>query len=164
MIGNIGEVGLSPLPCLRLTMNAIQSIPDTTATKLSFDTVSFAGNGWTAPVAPVTDITLPFSGIVLVTAYDMDWGDASSGAGIRQLFTRANDGVGSTRVAVGGPPSLAATALKTIQSFSRVMKFVAGDTMQIYAKQTSGGALSVAMDDVFLQYLQLGTFTFSGTN
>lgn len=153
------------LPWLRLSQNTAQSIANNTLQKVSWDTVSASGGGWAAPTAPVTDIVLPYSGIVLIVVHDLDWQDSGNGVGYRLMLFRKNDASVSSRSPGIVAPVPAAAASQTVQSASKVMSFVAGDTLQLYLRQTSGGTLAgAAVADMFLQYIALGSYPFSGVN
>lgn len=152
-------------PWLRLTMNSTQSINNNADAKFSFDTVSASGGGWTPlPNAPVTDITLPFAGLVAFFLHDLDWGDAGNGAGYRQIKHRINDVAGSVRAGSIVAPTLAAANTPTVQSYARCRPYAASDTIQFYGKQTSGGALNTAICDLLIIYMDLGSFSVAGTN
>lgn len=146
-------------------MNVTQNVDTGSAAILSFDVVTGAGNGWPAPTAPVTEIAMPFAGLVLVTAYDLDWGDSVTGnsVGDRRITTRMNNDAGTIRAASIMPSTNSAVA--SVQSFSRVFRVTPGNTIAIRVIQDSAQTLAVAMCDVFLQYTQLGSVpAFAGTN
>jgi hypothetical protein len=156
----------APLPFIRLTMNSVQTINNSSLTTLSFDTVSCVGNGWSAPTPPVTALAIPFSGIYLVCAHDMDWADTAValGTGIRRIGRQLSAGAATRRMLQTSVGAGGSANNQTVQSGVEVMYLPAGETLSVICLQTSGGSLSAGLNDLFVQCLQLGTFIFSGTN
>lgn len=155
------------LPFLRLSMSAGQSTTSTaTPTKLAFDVVSDKSADWPTVTTPVSNIVIPYTGYILVVAHDLDWQDAAItiSTGVRKLGRELSGGAGTRRqgsimVGAGG-----ATNNQSVQSFSEVLYLPAGETISIILAQVSGSTLVPAINDVFLQYLLLGTRTLVGTN
>jgi hypothetical protein len=158
--GGAGGIGT----WLRLSMNTVQAVLDNTLTKMSFDTVSHS-QGWEPlPVAPVTNVSMPYSGLVLMIVDDADFGESGDGAGKRILFTRKNDVVASQRALQSIAPTLAAATSATATGGSRVFGVTAGDTLQLYIIHSAGESRNIAVVSAFFIYLAFGSFTFSGVN
>jgi hypothetical protein len=133
-----------------LTRAAAQSFGTSgTAAAVSWDTaVSDAYNGYTG--ATPTRWTCPagYGGTYQVTA-SVAW--AANATGQRQLYI-ARNGVALTYAGQDTRPS-AGSSLITYQQVSALVTLAAGDYIEAWAMQNSGGALSTANPGTSLQVL-----------
>ena len=158
---NVGSAPSTALPWLRLTMNATQTMATSSTRLVSWDTVS-ASYAWPVPTAPVTNITIPYSGLVAIDVHDCDWGDTGAVAFNPGLYTRRNGNAATLRAAVLDNATNATT--KVVQSFSKIMSFTAGEYLEIRVGHDYGSDLEVAIVEIWLRYIQMGTFPTTGTN
>lgn len=142
--------GSSPL-WARFSTTTTQTITTGTSVaagnKLAFQRVE-KSDGWPAVTVPISDITIPATGLWLVIPWDLDWQDQVSGLGVgsRRMFRRISDVPASTRAHTIVPPTLDSAAdIQTVQSGGEIRPFTAGSTIQFHAVQNSGASLSVGM-------------------
>ena len=114
------------------------SLNNTTFTRLSFttaawDTDSMKGAG------TVTGLSITTTGLYLVTAYKL-FDTNATGTRALLIDVGTSSSVTSARGATTGQPTNASYADVTI---SMVVSLTAGDTLQLFGWQNSGGALNV---------------------
>lgn len=164
LFGSDNKIAPELLPIvsfLRLRMATPTSLSNGVLTALSFDTVSDSYN-WPAPTVPLTQIVLPYTGVVMIVAHDVDYQDSAVAAntGARRVSIERNGDANTRRafaqqVGVGGGNN-------TAHGGVAVESFTANDTLKLYAYQNSGGTLAnPAMNDLFLWYLAAIPRTFA---
>ena len=131
--GAVGTGQLATLPGARVRGTAIQSIPNGTNTVLTFGTADYNNAGVFNAATP-TRLTAPVSGTYLIIAY-VWWG--ANATGLRELWTNVN---GSTDLewSIQPPP----TGVGLEQGVTTTFHLNAGDYVQAYVYQDSGGALN----------------------
>jgi len=128
-----------------------QAIPDTTATAVSFDAEEFdQGDLWLAG-AP-TKLTLPYSGVYSIVGYAEF--EAAANTNERRIYIYSN---GASIIRQKYPIIGAAITVEMIATY--VGRFAAGDYLELYVRQDSGGNLNVnaGSDDNFLSAVFLGS-------
>lgn len=165
------------LPWLRLSNNTNVAFNSSTSVQqVSFDTVSGSGNGWPTVTPVVTTITLPFTGLLRVTVHDVDFQDAVNAVGFRAVSLRLRQNVAANRRLESHTPNSVASPYSTVLSGSAIFGtrnggstnnaavFDAGDVMEVMIIQSSGVTLTMNVADVFLEYMAIGNYPFSGVN
>lgn len=125
---------------VQATRTSTQSIPNTTATEISFTTETFDQGGWIAVTAttftvPSSAIPAGFTRVLLDVRVGTNF--ATNTAGYRQVSVKQN---GSSILA---PTRDAISTTSTNVNESRFTTAVAGDTFTVEAYQNSGGALNI---------------------
>lgn len=134
---NIGNTNLRTPSCTLTNVNT-QSIPDTTKTYLTFDTVVLNSYGLFNPAQP-DRITIKTAGVYVVVAF-VPWAANATGNRISTISGQTSAAVeiaavADTRTAVNG-----SNTNVSISSFFRLM---IGNIVRMPVVQTSGGALLV---------------------
>lgn len=147
---SISGGGSSPL-WARFSTTTTQTITTGTSVaagnKLAFQRIE-KSDSWPTVTVPISDITIPATGLWLIMPWDLDWQDQVSGLGVgsRRMFRRITNQAASSRAHVIGPPTLDSAAdIQTVQTGGEVRPFTAGSTIQFHAVQNSGASLEVAM-------------------
>lgn len=126
------------VPSLALTRSTTQAITSGTGGFIQFDGIAFQStNVFDWVVADPTKLTISDSGIVSIVG-NVSW-DTAAGGDFRtaQLFVNGLDiGGGSTVTPLGGAGAPQAPA-------AALYNFVAGDYIQLFANQDSGGPLNI---------------------
>lgn len=159
----VGGYGM-PMPFLQLNMSGTQNISTATTTAITFDTIAAQSSNWLpAASGSQTEISMPFTGWVILSLYDLDWGDSSTGLGLgdRRLGSRRNNTAGNIRM---GCIHNASGDSATSQQLYREVYVVAGDTFAFVCRHTSGSTQAAAAVSATVRYSSLGTYTLSGTN
>ncbi len=120
---------------------ATQSIANNTYTAVSFNVETEDSNGFHDNTTNNSRITVPtgYAGRYLLIA-TINW-DQSNGVGGRYIgFAKNGTLVSDTAIGLGAGGVPAATLFLT---YSLIINLAVGDYVETYAKQTSGGALSV---------------------
>lgn len=131
----------------RYTLSGNQSIPNSTATKVTFDTKTFdsvtsiSSGTWTAPI----------SGTYSVKCL-IQW--AGSSAGTRNV-TVYRSGVEYASVGFDAAP---VAAQPNYVGGATLVKLLAGQTIEIYAFQDSGGALNVSSTYSNVEIFRVGNY------
>lgn len=155
---------MMPMPFVRFTMS-VMTVGNNSNTALSFDNVSAVSPFWLpAPVATLTEITMPFTGWVDVHAFDLDWGDNSTGNGLGQRLLGRRRNADITTLRMGDIKNASGNSAKSVHSIHFEVYVTAGETLAIIAKQTSGSTLTnlVAMDELVMRYTEFGGYSPSG--
>jgi len=117
--------------------NAVQSIANNTDTVITFaGTDTFDTNGYHDPAVNNTRFTIPSGkgGYYLVTG---NWGFASNATGNRECYFNLNGSFGFNGGGISAQPTSA-----TVGTYSAIVNLSAGDYIEMYVNQTSGGALN----------------------
>lgn len=144
MLGNGGKFDPSVIPtvekqatiCL-VSRNAAQSIPNSTATAINFDTVVFDSDSMYNTLNP-SRIVIPSDGIYQMVA--------------QVIYVYQGTGVRSANLLVNGSTSISgqsstANGINTWElNFGGIHTFKKGDYIELIAYQASGGALNVITD------------------
>lgn len=131
--GNVTPAKLSSFPACEVTDAGSISIPNNTATELTFGTETFDTDTMHSTSANTGRLTATTAGLYLVTA-SVDW-DLNT-TGYRQVGIVRS--VGNLTVAVSSAPA-ASFLLSTLQSVSCLVKLDAGGYVTVKVQQDSGG-------------------------
>lgn len=145
---------MMPMPYLKLSMSAVQSVSNNTLVTISFDTKD-KNWLWTPPTLPVTSVTAPYSGMLKVVPFDCDWGTPNNITGYRALAFSVNNGQASRFSAHPANPTTTANTSNTVQSGYHEQQVTAGDTIEIKVRQDSGSTLSPAIKQLTLSYIHV---------
>lgn len=136
----------------RFRATSTTAVSSGSQTKLAFQAYN-ASDNWPTQALPVTSITIPVTGVWLIIPHDLDWADASNGAGSRRLGMRINDNISTIKQGSIVAPTLAAAAIQTVQGWGAMRPLTANSTIEFYGFQSSGGSLNAAINDVGLYLL-----------
>jgi len=123
-------------PAFRATSNASQPLTNTVATKVLFQTESFDTNGCLLN----STFTAPVSGYYFIEA-TVGYGNTT--ANLFFVTVRVNG------TAVRSVRGLTNTTFALTTSIADTMQLNAGDTVEIWATQYSGGTLNIITPDTF---------------
>lgn len=127
---------------VRLTNSANQSISDATDTAVTFDTDTYDFDDIHSTTTNPSRITMLLAGKYLLTA-NIDWEDNATGYRQLKLLHNATTAIAlTTRVG-------SATAGANRQTIVTEYDFAAGDYLELFVLQTSGGALNVLTNNDF---------------
>lgn len=134
------RVALTVLSGTRVARTTTQSIPDSSATAVSFTTETFDQGGWVAVTS--TTVTVPAGAIpagYTTVALDIRVGVnfATNATGYRKATVNQN---GSPVLA---PTKAAVSGTATNVNESTIVTAVSGDTFDVELFQNSGGALNI---------------------
>jgi hypothetical protein len=128
----------------RSSAAANQSIPNTTETRVSFDTVDWDTVG---TIADTTNnrLNFPISGKYVIGC-GLRW--TSNANGHREIKMWYHDSVANTNVCIDHDASEAVSSLLPVLSTDTVFDCKAGDYVYLTGWQNSGGALTILQQDV----------------
>lgn len=128
---------LIPFSGAGLAKTATQSIPNSSVTILSFDSLDWDTHGY-YDVANPNDFTIPFTGHYMITGsvrFD------TNSTGVRSIFAYVWDGVSFVQHSSLQIP--AASSNPTVLNYAIPLYLLAGNRVQLRVFQTSGGNLNV---------------------
>lgn len=138
MVGPTDIPALSGNISARAFRTGAQSIPDTTVTKVEFNGITHDTNGAFDDVTNYR-YTVPVSGFYAM--YSMIYFSAN-GTGFRSIMLKKN---GSTPFLANSGNSPSASSVDTF-TVSDVRYLLAGDYIEVFVQQNSGGALNIGDD------------------
>lgn len=122
----------------RLFLSTAQAVASSASSAITFDSESFDTDGFHSTVSNTSRITIPtgLAGKYRITAL-VDY--PANSTGIRYCFIRKNGTAGADPTGMIVP----AGATEIAADLATVMDLVAGDFIELFGWQTSGGSLSV---------------------
>lgn len=136
-----------------LLKSADQSVSNLTETAISFDVEEFDTDGFHSNTTNNTRITIPTGkgGKYLVTMR-LSWAQNSTGSRWVSLFKNGSD------YATHIMPPISSSNTNQLSSISLVVNLVAGDYIELYGQQGSGGSLNALGNSTFQRCYFQATF------
>lgn len=131
-----GAIRSSSAVAARVYRSTDQSIPNNTATAVSFDRTRFDGEGMWAAAQPAR-LTCPASGLYLICGHIAF---AQNSTGRRMLTLQVN---GSLLIAGQSAPGFGTSGHNTLLSAAALWQLEEGDFIEMLAYQSSGSSLAV---------------------